>query len=85
VLRVRERTPTPFPSVVFTFRLAVESTKELGGASTILAMVALNFSYLIWIICLNLQLMQLLVFLRPFIILPTNFHDVGNLDIVVQH
>jgi hypothetical protein len=33
VLRVKERAPTPCPSVVFTFKLAVESTKEFGGAS----------------------------------------------------
>jgi hypothetical protein len=32
MLRVRECTPTFFPSVVFTFRLAVESIKEFGGA-----------------------------------------------------
>jgi hypothetical protein len=40
---------------------------------------------LIWITCLSLQLMQFLVFLRPFAILPTNFQDVKNLDIVAQH
>jgi hypothetical protein len=34
MLRARERTPTPFPSTVFTFGLAVESIKELGGASS---------------------------------------------------
>jgi hypothetical protein len=33
MLRTRERTPTLFPSVVFTFGLIVESIKELGGAS----------------------------------------------------
>jgi hypothetical protein len=33
VLRTRERTPTPYPFVVFTFGLAVESIKEFGGAS----------------------------------------------------
>jgi hypothetical protein len=32
VLRARERTPTPFSSVVFTFGLAIESIKELWGA-----------------------------------------------------
>jgi hypothetical protein len=32
MLRAREHTPTPYPSIVFTFRLAVESIKELGGA-----------------------------------------------------
>jgi len=30
VLRARECTPTPFPFVVFTFGLVVESFKELG-------------------------------------------------------
>jgi hypothetical protein len=29
----QEHAPTPFPSIVFTFRLAIESIKELGGAS----------------------------------------------------
>jgi len=33
VLRIRERTPIPSPFVVFTFGLAIESIKELGGAS----------------------------------------------------
>jgi len=33
VLRVRERTLTPSPSIVFTFGLVVESIKELAGAS----------------------------------------------------
>jgi hypothetical protein len=33
MLRTRERTLTPSPSVIFTFRLAVESIKKLGGAS----------------------------------------------------
>jgi hypothetical protein len=33
VLRAREHAPTPSPSVVFTFGFAVESIKELGGAS----------------------------------------------------
>ncbi len=33
VLQVRERAQTLYPSVVFTFRFAVESTKEFGGAS----------------------------------------------------
>jgi hypothetical protein len=33
VLWIKERTPTPFPSDVFTFGLTVESIKELGGVS----------------------------------------------------
>jgi hypothetical protein len=33
VLRTKECTPTHFPSVVFTFGLAVESIKEFRGAS----------------------------------------------------
>jgi hypothetical protein len=33
VLRAKERAPTPFPSVVFIFRLAIESIKELVSAS----------------------------------------------------
>jgi hypothetical protein len=33
VLQARECAPTPSPSVVFIFRLTVESIKELGGAS----------------------------------------------------
>jgi hypothetical protein len=35
VLRARECTPTPYPFVVFTFGLVVESIKEFGGASSI--------------------------------------------------
>jgi hypothetical protein len=35
VLRVRERTPTPFPSIVFTFGFAIEFIKEFGGVSVI--------------------------------------------------
>jgi len=31
VLQARERTPTPCPSIVFTFQLIVESIKEFGG------------------------------------------------------
>jgi hypothetical protein len=33
VLRTRERAQTPSPFTVFTFGLAVESIKELGGVS----------------------------------------------------
>jgi len=33
VLQAREHTPTPFSYVVVTFGLAIESIKELGGAS----------------------------------------------------
>jgi len=33
VLRVKEHTPTPYPSTIFTFELVVESIKEFGGAS----------------------------------------------------
>ncbi len=33
VLRTRERAPTPFPFVVFTFGLTIESIKESRGAS----------------------------------------------------
>jgi len=32
VLQAKERAPIPFPSIVFTFGLAVESIKELMGA-----------------------------------------------------
>jgi hypothetical protein len=31
VLQTKEHAPTPSPSIVFTFGLAVESIKELGG------------------------------------------------------
>jgi hypothetical protein len=31
MLRIKECAPTFYPSVVFTFRLAIESTKEFGG------------------------------------------------------
>jgi hypothetical protein len=33
MLRVRERAPTPFPSIISTFELLIESIKELGGVS----------------------------------------------------
>ncbi len=33
MLQVRECTPIPYPSTIFTFRLAIESTKEFWGAS----------------------------------------------------
>jgi hypothetical protein len=33
MLQAREQAPTPSPSIVFTFRLVVESIKELGGVS----------------------------------------------------
>ncbi len=33
VLRAKERVPTPSPSIIFTFGLAVESIKELRGVS----------------------------------------------------
>ncbi len=33
MLRAREHAPIPYPSAIFTFKLAVESTKEFGGAS----------------------------------------------------
>jgi len=33
VLGAKERAPILYPSIVFTFRLAVQSTKEFGGAS----------------------------------------------------
>jgi len=37
VLQTKEHTPTPYPSVVFTFGLTLESIKEFGGASLELA------------------------------------------------
>jgi len=33
MLRAKERGPTPYPFVVFTFRLTIVSIKEFGGAS----------------------------------------------------
>jgi hypothetical protein len=33
VLQARECTPIPYPSIVFTFELAIKSTKEFGDAS----------------------------------------------------
>jgi len=32
VLWTKEWTPTPYPSIVFTFRFTIESTKKIGGA-----------------------------------------------------
>ncbi len=49
VLRARECAPTPFPFVVFTFELAIESIKELGGASrphTVMLRVVLIYRWL---------------------------------------
>jgi hypothetical protein len=37
VLRARERAPTPYAFVVFTFGLTVESIKELRGASKLIS------------------------------------------------
>jgi hypothetical protein len=34
MLQAKERAPTPYPSIVFTFRLVVESTKEFWGVLT---------------------------------------------------
>jgi hypothetical protein len=34
VLQVKERAPTPFASIFFTFGLAFESIKEIGGVSS---------------------------------------------------
>jgi hypothetical protein len=35
VLRTKEHTLTSYPSIVFTFGFAIESIKELGGASRV--------------------------------------------------
>jgi hypothetical protein len=35
IVRAKERAPTPYPSTIFTFRLAIETTKKFGGASII--------------------------------------------------
>ncbi len=37
VLQVRERAPTPCPSVVFMFRFIVKSTKKFGGVSSVMS------------------------------------------------
>jgi hypothetical protein len=42
MLRAKERAPTPSPSNVFTFGLAIESIEELGGASISLFPKELN-------------------------------------------
>jgi hypothetical protein len=33
MLQVKEHAPTPYLFVIFTFRLAIESTKKFGGVS----------------------------------------------------
>jgi hypothetical protein len=38
MLQAKEHTPTPSPSVVFTFGIIVESIKELGGASQMMGL-----------------------------------------------
>jgi len=42
VLQVRERTPTPYPSIDFTFGLVVEFSKELRGASSSVEILVWN-------------------------------------------
>jgi hypothetical protein len=42
VLRARERAPTPSPSVIFTFKLVVESIKESGSVSCTLLLSLWN-------------------------------------------
>jgi hypothetical protein len=39
VLRAKECVLTPSPFIIFTFELAVESIKELGGASISIALL----------------------------------------------
>jgi hypothetical protein len=39
VLQAKKHAPIPSPSIVFTFGHAIESIKELGGASESLAMI----------------------------------------------
>jgi hypothetical protein len=46
VLQARERGPTPSPSNVFTFGLTIESIKEFGGASKIMASRRSSSSFL---------------------------------------
>jgi hypothetical protein len=43
VLRVKGRTPTPFPSIVSFFGLKVESIKELEGQKMLLVIEFVNF------------------------------------------
>jgi hypothetical protein len=51
-MRAKERAPTPSASVVFTLKLAVESIKELGGASKVMVKHERHhifiFSYLLY-------------------------------------
>jgi len=44
VLQVREHTSIPFPSIIFTFRLAIESIKELGVRHGIFQNANVHFS-----------------------------------------
>jgi hypothetical protein len=41
VLRTKKHASTPYPSVVFTFRLTIESTKEFGGELTFIIITLL--------------------------------------------
>jgi len=41
VLQTKKRALTPYPSIVFTFRLTIESTKEFGGALTFIIITLL--------------------------------------------
>ncbi len=45
MLQSKEHAPTPYPSVIFTFKLAVESTKEFGGASPEICLEELEFDF----------------------------------------
>jgi hypothetical protein len=60
VLRTRECALTPSLSVVFTFGLAVESIKELGGASV----VFLGIPYIMKQEAIN-PLPSQIIFLKP--------------------
>jgi hypothetical protein len=57
VLRARECAPTPFLSVVFTFGLAIESIKELRGASS----RANHGKFVNWVAIMYSQLVKKLI------------------------
>jgi len=44
MLQAKERAPTPYPSIVFTFAFVVEFIKELGGESILLLKKTICFN-----------------------------------------
>jgi hypothetical protein len=65
MLQAKEHAPTPFPFIIFTFGLVVESIKELAGASScqfgLKSRGGLGPIYLVWSCITNLTCDELIV------------------------